>query len=233
MMRRVCARLAQRQDSSKLRATQKQKRTTAVADTAEIARLKKENASLQKELAAYRNNPGAKLPMSGDDDVVTVDIAWKRQKLRMVNLPPGGTVRLTNPGDLTTTPKNFRPLLSAPSATNKIVKPTRVIMDPSMGAVTTIGRGFLSRCSTLEAVDLTPLSNVTIVDEYFLRHCSRLRAVDLTPLSKVTRVCRGFLQGCTALKAVDLSSLSSVTRVGGGFLSASRRSAPVVQRDMC
>ncbi len=88
-----------------------------------------------------------------------------------------------------------------------------------LSKVKTVGDSFLSWCHSLTVVDLTPLSTVTTVGGHFLSGCTYLTAVDLTPLSNLTTVAYGFLFGCSGLTAVDLAPLADVTTVGKNFLS--------------
>ena len=79
--------------------------------------------------------------------------------------------------------------------------------------------GFLSKCTSLRTVDLSPLSHVTEVHERFLEGCSGLSTINLSPFSKLRVIRASFLQGCSGLTSLNLGPLSQVTEIHGGFLS--------------
>eukprot|EP00658_Telonema_sp_P-2_P002437 TRINITY_DN10919_c0_g1_i5.p1 TRINITY_DN10919_c0_g1~~TRINITY_DN10919_c0_g1_i5.p1 ORF type:complete len:139 (+),score=2.83 TRINITY_DN10919_c0_g1_i5:541-957(+) len=111
-----------------------------------------------------------------------------------------------------------------------------------------IGSYFMSGCSGLESIDLTPLSNVTSIGSDFMSRCSMLSRIDITPLTNTNDALRvvpprflartglttldllplrtitsvigeDFLGGCTSLTTIDLSPLQhSVVEVHKGFL---------------
>ena len=101
----------------------------------------------------------------------------------------------------------------------KKLKSIKIILFRTQTHPIKIGNGFLSRCSNLTSIDLSPLSNVTSTGNRFLSNCSNLTSIDLSPLSNVTSIRNGFLNGCSKLESIDLSPLSNVTSIGDWFLS--------------
>lgn len=83
--------------------------------------------------------------------------------------------------------------------------------------ITEVGDFFLSSCSGLETIDLSPLRNVVTIGARFLGDCRGLEMVDLTPLTSLTRIGKGFLHQCDRLKQIS-GFPSSLTDIGDEFL---------------
>ena len=77
---------------------------------------------------------------------------------------------------------------------------------------------FLRGCSSLEALDLSPLSHVTRLGGCFALGCASLSTLDLGSLSNITMIPYSFLEGCTSLTSLDLSPLSNVITIHSSFL---------------
>ena len=86
-------------------------------------------------------------------------------------------------------------------------------------STTTFPMGFLSGCSTLQAVDLRCMMNIVELQSDFLANCSSIVELDLKPLSNVTTLEKGFLSGCSALTSLDMSPLSQVVALPERLLS--------------
>ena len=80
-----------------------------------------------------------------------------------------------------------------------------VSLEFDMPSIVSIPSDFLSKCSSLEKVDLTPLINLREVGSYFLNECTGMKSIDLTPLRAVEVLPDWFLSGCSSLEGVDLT----------------------------
>ena len=89
-----------------------------------------------------------------------------------------------------------------------------------------VGDAFLSGCSSLKEVNISPLSNVQEVGGGFLFGCSSLKEVDLRSLCKVQKVGDHFLGGCSSLATVIMpgSPTGSLIRAIHGLLEGSDQS---------
>eukprot|EP00658_Telonema_sp_P-2_P044512 TRINITY_DN32415_c0_g1_i2.p1 TRINITY_DN32415_c0_g1~~TRINITY_DN32415_c0_g1_i2.p1 ORF type:complete len:181 (-),score=14.85 TRINITY_DN32415_c0_g1_i2:147-689(-) len=105
--------------------------------------------------------------------------------------------------------------------------------------------GFLQQCSCLSTISLQPFEGVSAIPHAFLTQCSFLREIDLTPLllqpqqhpppssslpiTPMTttsvlllhRVHSNCLSYCTRLKTINLSALRNVVQIGDNFLFGS------------
>eukprot|EP01064_Diplonema_japonicum_P031713 TRINITY_DN5749_c0_g1_i1.p1 TRINITY_DN5749_c0_g1~~TRINITY_DN5749_c0_g1_i1.p1 ORF type:complete len:300 (+),score=52.24 TRINITY_DN5749_c0_g1_i1:50-901(+) len=81
-----------------------------------------------------------------------------------------------------------------------------------------IGTAFLYNCTSLQSIDLAPLSGVKMVPSCFLSRCVSLKAVDLEPFSRVGRVEFYFMNNCTSLLHVDLRPLRGAEVDSDGFI---------------
>ena len=86
-----------------------------------------------------------------------------------------------------------------------------------------VGNWFLSGCSGLTALGLTPITDLTSIGYGFLFGCSGLTALDLTPFARFTTMSSSFLSGCKRLTALDLTPLERLTSVGHSFLAGCYR----------
>ena len=155
-----------------------------------------------------------------------VDIQWTKndleRKVQDLGLEKQQIVILINQSELTVIPQESA-VQGYPCTISLLLDPMRVVMDATMSTVQEVGddflcSGFLYGCSSLEEVDLSPLSNVREVGHSFLFGCSSLKEVDLSPLSNVQGVGYDFLRGCLSLKEVDLRPLSNMQMRGGDWL---------------
>ena len=156
---------------------------------------------------------------------IDVDIQWTKsdleQRVQELGLEKQQIVILINSGQLTGVPHDSAVLGSWGnySVISSLLDPTRVVMEATLTKVQEVGDRFLSGCSSLKEMNLSPLSNVRKVGDFFLYRCSSLHKVDLSPLSNVQKVGNSFLYGCSSVKKLDLSPLSNVQEVGDYFLS--------------
>ena len=91
---------------------------------------------------------------------------------------------------------------------------------------------FLHHNSSLETVDLTPLSGMKMIGGFnriqgfgnsgFLSHCTSLVNIDLRPLRWLEGIPDNFLNSCTSLKGtLDFTEFTNCTYIGTGFLAYS------------
>ena len=74
-------------------------------------------------------------------------------------------------------------------------------------------------CWSLEHVDLRPLSGLTVITDRFLSECTSLIELDLTPLRYVTRIGYGMMRGSNnTLPAIDLSSMVALQAIPEGVV---------------
>ena len=81
---------------------------------------------------------------------------------------------------------------------------THIVVYSNMKALP--GHFLKNSYSGLKSIDLSPLANiVTSLDGSFLTGCTGLEALDLSPLSGVASINGPFLEDCTGLKSIDLT----------------------------
>eukprot|EP01064_Diplonema_japonicum_P008843 TRINITY_DN16292_c0_g1_i1.p1 TRINITY_DN16292_c0_g1~~TRINITY_DN16292_c0_g1_i1.p1 ORF type:complete len:381 (+),score=52.14 TRINITY_DN16292_c0_g1_i1:43-1185(+) len=90
-----------------------------------------------------------------------------------------------------------------------------------LGAVTSIGSGFMQASWVLTSLDLSCFVNVKDVGDRFLFNCGRLTEVDLTPFQHIKEIGDHFLEQCKSLTKVDLSFLSEAHTIGSNFMASS------------
>lgn len=76
--------------------------------------------------------------------------------------------------------------------------------------ITAIGHSFLWGCQALQAIDLSPLSNVEFIAEGFMGDCTSLRAIDFSPLERSLTEGHvyNWLRDCESLEGdIDLTPL--------------------------
>jgi len=156
---------------------------------------------------------------------INVDIRWAhidlKEKVLELGLQKQQIVILINSSQIKGIPQDSAVLgypLWNPSGISWLLDPKCIFMDATMSNVQEVGDGFLSGCSSLKEVDLSPLSNVQKVGHRFLGGCSSLTEVDLSHLSDVQEVGDCFLEGCYRLEEVKLNPFSNVQKVGKCFL---------------
>ena len=89
----------------------------------------------------------------------------------------------------------------------------------SMPCITTIGEGdFLSGCTALETLDLSPLQSVCEIPQGFLKGCTSLKEIDFSPMSNVTSIGEDFLMSCTSLKSINFNGLGKVRQLKNRFM---------------
>eukprot|EP01059_Diplonema_ambulator_P015251 TRINITY_DN26355_c0_g1_i1.p1 TRINITY_DN26355_c0_g1~~TRINITY_DN26355_c0_g1_i1.p1 ORF type:complete len:291 (+),score=20.93 TRINITY_DN26355_c0_g1_i1:41-913(+) len=93
-----------------------------------------------------------------------------------------------------------------------------VHLPTSMPNLHTIGTAFLSGCTALKSVDLTPLSPATSINSCFLYNCNGLTEIILPPFPNLRRLGDLFLASCGSLKSIDIATLSNVHDFGNYFL---------------
>ena len=81
-----------------------------------------------------------------------------------------------------------------------------------------VGKDFLSRCSSLKSIDLTPLWAVEVLPDGFLDGCTSLEEIDLSPLVNLREVGTFFLCRCSGMKSIDLTPLRAIEVLPDGFL---------------
>ncbi|MDR2369587.1 MAG: leucine-rich repeat domain-containing protein [Mycoplasmataceae bacterium] len=62
-------------------------------------------------------------------------------------------------------------------------------------------------------------SSLTKIGSSFLSNCTALTSIDLSPLTALTTIGDSFLSNCYALTSIDLSGLTALTTIGNYFLS--------------
>ena len=107
-----------------------------------------------------------------------------KQKVQELGLEKAQMVIVHNSNQLKRIPQASA-LLGYPSAISSLLDPTRVVLDATLSNVREVRDAFLSGCSSLKEVNLSPLSNVQKIGHNFLSGCSSLKEVDLSPLSNV------------------------------------------------
>lgn len=93
---------------------------------------------------------------------------------------------------------------------------TPIVKKPTITA--TIPSNLLSHCGRLQAVKLTPLSNITAIEDYFLAYTG-LTTIDLSPLVCIQVIGNHFLEGCGGLSSIDLAPLGRVSNIGQYFMA--------------
>jgi hypothetical protein len=83
---------------------------------------------------------------------------------------------------------------------------TNILLLNTQNNLTQIGQGFLSGCTGLQTVDLSPLYNLTQIGQGFLSECTGLQTVDFSPLYNLTKIGQGFLFGCTGLQTITVAN---------------------------
>ena len=217
-MKRVFVRLAQRRTILRKHTTKmvvEQSPTTVVVAAPTARQRVGINKTQESEGNEVKRRPQPKHRICIATEVV--DVGWTWRTLQARSFRQSTTVTLVNSRGLENMPAKSV-TCGFPCALHKLLKPSKVIMDPSMASLRTIGHGFLSGCSDLQAVDLSQLCNVVTVRKAFLSGCTDLQAVDLSSLSTVVTIFDEFLAGCTNLRSVDLKPLYNVKSVGLRFL---------------
>ena len=84
------------------------------------------------------------------------------------------------------------------------------LADIDLGAfaasVVDVGEGFLKNCSSLERLNLEPLSSILQIHTGFVSGCTSLRTIDLRPLGQVQfPIAFGTLHGCSNLERIIIS----------------------------
>jgi hypothetical protein len=95
----------------------------------------------------------------------------------------------------------------------------RLIVTTTSEGPLKIANNFLSDCTGLTSLDLSPLKNVTTIGDGFLSHCSGLTSLDLSSLSEVTRIGPSFLAYCSGLRTIKgFSHWKNISIIRGDFL---------------